>query len=141
MKLYSPVLLALSASLADFPLRAEHARVGEARSRSCGSSLKLGLAVADNERVTEIGLQVSACAVGQSAAAIFARGAKGVSKQEIEQALEQIDVWLSDPAAPLPTWPGFEALDPAREHKGRHEALRLPWRAAISALSSSASAS
>ncbi len=141
MKLYSPELLALSAALADFPLRAEHAWVGEARSRSCGSSLTLGLALGDDERVTEIGLQVSACAVGQSAAAIFARGAKGVSQQDIEGALEQIDLWLADSEAPLPSWPGFKALEPAREHKGRHEALRLPWRAAISALSSRASAS
>ena len=58
--------------------------------------------------VTRIGMQVSACAVGQSSAAVL------------------------DP----PDWPGFDALLPAQAHSGRHGALLLPWKAVVEALCS-----
>ena len=141
MKLYSPELLALSASLAEYPLGDEHVRKGEARSRTCGSSIELGLREGEDHVIADVGLRVSACAVGQSAAAVFARAAPGRTLDQIADALSEIEAWLSEPEAALPDWPGFAALQPAREHAGRHEALKLPWRAAISALSTEPSPS
>lgn len=133
-RLYTPELLALAVSLADYPADADLPLKGEARSQSCGSTLALGLATDAEGRVANIGMKVSACAVGQAAAAIFAAGAGGRSTGEIEAAHDAIASWLSGDGE-LPDWPGFAPLVPAREFPGRHGAMMLPWKAARAALS------
>ncbi|MBD2841793.1 iron-sulfur cluster assembly scaffold protein [Erythrobacter rubeus] len=134
-KLYSPQLLALSASLANYPLDSAFSRRAEARSRTCGSTIIAGLDTDDDQRVSRIGMQVSACAVGQSSAAIMAGDIRGRSERDLRNMLSDIEAWLEDAGA-TPDWPGFEALVPAKPHTGRHGALLLPWKAALAALSS-----
>jgi NifU-like protein involved in Fe-S cluster formation len=133
-KLYTPRLLALSASLADYPLDDALPLHGQARSRTCGSTIELGLAADHTGRVEKVGMQVSACAVGQSSAAIMAQGIGGRFSADVEEALAAIEAWLAGEGA-LPDWPGFDALAPAQAHPGRHDALLMPWRAAREALS------
>ena len=70
--LYSPALLGLAVELAEYPLKDDMALRGEARSRSCGSTLQLGCTTDDDGAIAELGMRVSACAVGQASAAIFA---------------------------------------------------------------------
>ncbi len=132
--LYSPALLGLAVELADYPLTAELTLRGEARSRSCGSTLVLGCTTDNGGAIAAIGMRVSACAVGQAAAAIFARDAHGRDAASLERSLTAVESWLAGTAG-RPAWPGLEALDPALPHPGRHEAIRLPWRAALAALS------
>lgn len=132
-KLYTPELLALAVSLADHPLDGDLPMVGEAVSRTCGSTVAVGLAATADGRIERVGLRVSACAVGQSAAAIFARGAEGRSADEIEAAEVAIGAWFE--GGPLPEWPGFSAIAAAQDYPGRHGAILLPWRAARDALS------
>lgn len=139
MKLYSPRLLALSAELANYPFTDDFPLLAEARSRTCGSSIKLGFAVDDQGSVTRVGMQVSACAVGQSSAAILARELRGKDGALVAATLSGIEDWLSG-AGPLPDWPDFDALAAAQDHPGRHDALLLPWKAAHQALSSGATA-
>ena len=43
-----------------------------------------------------LGLGVSACAIGQAAAAIFAREARGRAAEEMLAASGEIETWLSD---------------------------------------------
>ncbi len=137
-KLYSPELLGLATGLADFPL-SDHLHLrAEARSRSCGSVIALGLALDDSERVSQIGMQVSACAIGQASAALLARGAIGRDAEAITATADGLAEWLAG-AGDLPEWQGIEALTPALAHPGRHGALLLPWKAACIALSSAAS--
>ncbi|MBV7267071.1 iron-sulfur cluster assembly scaffold protein [Erythrobacter ani] len=134
-KLYSPQLLALSASLANYPFDPAFIHRAEARSRTCGSTIIAGLDTAGDGRVTRIGLQVSACAVGQSSAGIMAGQIVGKSVDDLREVLREIEDWLGD-AGPIPDWPGFNALAAAQPHSGRHGALLLPWKAALAALSS-----
>ena len=134
-KLYSPRLLALSAALADFPLDDTFDANSDARSRTCGSTISLGLKTDGSGRFARVGMRVSACAVGQSSAALLAQGIAGKSPDDLAAAFGQIEAWLAGTGA-LPDWPGFEALAPALPHAGRHEAILLPWRAALLALSS-----
>ena len=134
-KLYSPRLLGLSAALADFPFDSTHALAAEARSRTCGSSIKLGLDLDQAGAVTRIGMQVTACAVGQSSAAIMAGAIRSKNVDDLKRATVQIEAWLSGEGS-LPDWPDFDALGAARDHPGRHGALQLPWKAALEALSS-----
>jgi NifU-like protein involved in Fe-S cluster formation len=137
LKLYSPRLLALSARLSDYPLLNNLPITATARSRTCGSVIDVGLDTDAQGAISRIGMLVSACAVGQSAAAIMAEGMSGRDLAKLKRTLEQIEGWLDGQGDP-PDWPQFDALLPAREHSGRHGALLLPWKAAVEALSSHA---
>lgn len=132
--LYTPELLALAVSLAKWPLDPSMPLAGEARSRTCGSTLRLSCAVDGEGRIARLGLQSAACAVGQSAAALFAQGAAGRSANEIARARSEMSAWLAGNGE-RPRWPGLAALEPARAHRARHGAIMLAWDAALAALS------
>jgi len=133
-KLYSPALLGLATGLSRFPLTNDLPLKAEARSRSCGSVIALGLALDEAGMVARIGMQVSACAIGQASAALLAEAASGTDPVIIQHTGDTLAAWLAG-EGDLPAWPGIEALAPAREHPGRHGALLLPWKAASEALS------
>lgn len=133
-KLYSPELLGLATGLAAFPLSDDLPLRAEARSRSCGSVIALGLGLDETGRIARIGMQVSACAIGQASAALLAQGVSGRDAGAVDAAAAALAQWLAGEGA-LPDWPGIAALAPARDHPGRHGALLLPWTAARTALS------
>ena len=133
-KLYSPALLGLATELSHYPLTQALELRAEARSRSCGSVIAMGLALGGNGTVSQIGMQVSACAIGQASAALLARGAIGAAPSAITMTADAISHWLAGEGA-LPDWPGLELVAPALAHPGRHGALLLPWKAACEALS------
>ncbi len=134
-KLYTPEILGLAVDLANYPRLPSPDASAEARSRTCGGTLVLDLALDDAGRVDAVGLAVSACAIGQASAAIFAREATGRAAEEMLAALGEIETWLAhaDEATP-PRWPGIATLAPARAHPARHGAILLPWKAAVDAL-------
>lgn len=134
-KLYTPQLLWNATLLANYPLRDEFTNRAEARSRTCGSMIVVGVELDDDGKVENIGMQVTACAIGQASAAIMATGAEGCSIEKFRRVLAEVEFWLAG-EGPLPDWHGFEELKPALPHKGRHGALLLPWKAAVEALSS-----
>ena len=129
--LYSPQMLALAVELARYPYQSDAAYSAERRSKTCGSTLALSF----DAGLTNIGLKVTACAVGQASAAIFARHCEGKSKSAIAGADEAITAWL-DHGAALPDWPDLHLIAPARDYPARHGAILLPWKAALDALSS-----
>lgn len=133
VKLYSPQVLGLAASLALYPLDDAFQARAEARSQVCGSTLTLGLDRDDEGHVSRIGVQLTACAIGQASAAILASAIIGAPPARIEAARAAIEAWCKGEGE-LPDWPGILALEPARAHPGRHGALLLPWRAACEAL-------
>ena len=134
-RLYTPELLGLAVSLADYPLDDALLHRGSARSRSCGSTLDAGFLIDGEGRVERLGLRVRACAVGQAAAALFAQGTKGRAEADLRIAHDAITRWLAE-GGDVPDWPGLEALTEARAFPGRHGAIMLPWTAALDALSS-----
>ena len=129
--LYSTELLALAIELADYPFDAAAPAIGHARSRSCGSVIDLS---SSGGSLDDLGLRVSACAVGQASAAIFARESSGMDAAAVAAMVENLGEWLQG-QAPSSILPRLELLEPARPHLGRHEAILLPWRAALDALS------
>ena len=129
--LYSPQMLGLAVELARYPFRPDARFGGEARSTTCGSTL----AISFDDEFVPIGLKVTACAVGQASAAIFARHCAGKSKSEIIAAHVAITEWLGGDA-PLPDWPDLDLIAAARDYPARHGAILLPWKAALGALSS-----
>lgn len=132
--LYTPEILALAVELAHYPLSADLALRGEARSRVCGSRVVIGLRRGANGNIVRIGARVSACAIGQAAAALFLRSAASRSEAEIRRELAAIEGWLAG-GDERPAWPGVGQLAAARPHTARHPAILLPWKAALAALS------
>lgn len=133
--LYTSDVLGLTIRLAAYPWDETLPLKGEARSQSCGSTIALGLALAEDGTVERIGIRSQACAIGQAAAAIFADAAAGRSPQALHEAGEAIALWLSGEGV-LPDWPGLETIAKARDYSARHGAVLLPWHAAKRALSS-----
>lgn len=131
--LYSPQLLALAVELADYPFDPSAPCLGEANSRTCGSSIRMSF----EGDMRDVGVKVSACAVGQASAAIFVRHCLGKSEAELVDFLAQIESWLEGNAN-LPNWPDIHLIEPARDYPGRHGAILLPWKAALAALSNGA---
>ncbi len=134
--LYTPEVLGLATGLAAYRLDDILTLRGEARSRSCGSTLTLGLALDDEGRVARVGLRSQACAIGQASAAIFAQAASGHSPAEIVDTAHAVERWLAGEGE-IPAWPGIAAIAPGREYPGRHGAIMLPWSAALQMFSAS----
>jgi NifU-like protein involved in Fe-S cluster formation len=139
-RLYTPELLALTVELAGWPPMENLPLHGEARSATCGSTLRIDLELDETGRICTLGMRVRACAVGQAAAAIFARHAKGHDAAAIAAAHDRIEGWLEG-EAPIADWPDLVLLEAAREFPGRHGAILLSWKAANAALSTGPAAS
>lgn len=133
--LYSPDILAAAVALADFPIDPGLPLSGEARSRSCGSTLALALALDGEGRIARVGCRAQACAVGQAAAHVFLAAAAGRTADEVAEARRVLAAWLTGEGA-VPDWPGIALLDPARDYPARHGAILLAWDAALAALAS-----
>jgi NifU-like protein involved in Fe-S cluster formation len=127
---YTLDILRLAASL---PLEGDLAGAdasGEARSATCGSTLRCSVRL-DGERIAELAQKVTACAYGQASAALVQQWAIGRSGVEIVAMKRRLAAWLSGHGQ-LPQ--GFEALRPVQGRSGRHGAVLLPFDALIAAL-------
>ena len=127
--LYTPEILGLATSLADYPWDDALPLKSEARSRSCGSSIALGLSLDAQDRVERVGLRSHACAIGQAAAAIFASDVEGRTLAEIDASAREVEDWLAGKSG-MPEWKGIAAIAPARDYPARHGAIMLAWKAA-----------
>ena len=70
-KLYTPGVLALATGLAGHRWDPELPLQGEARSKSCGSTIALGLGLDANGRIDRVGLRSQACAIGRPCRALL----------------------------------------------------------------------
>ncbi len=139
-RLYSPQMLAAAVELAGWPALENAPLHGSARAPTCGSTMAMDIALDSNGQIDRVGLRVRACAVGQAAAAVFARHARGQNLIQIQAVHDRLAAWL-DEEAPAPDWPDLALIAPARDYRARHGAMLLPWKAALSALSSAPAAS
>ena len=135
--LYTREILRLAASLVPFEALLRTDGDAEVRSPTCGSRLRLAVTLADG-RVSEIAQAVEACAFGQASAALMMAGAKGRDLADARAALAGVEAWLSGEDKAAASWPGLEALAPARSRSGRHGAMLLPFRALVAALEDAA---
>lgn len=131
--LYTPAVLALATSLSEWPWDPVLPLQGSARSKSCGSAVNLALAADGEGRIVALGIKAQACAIGQAAAAIFARSAIGRDAASVAGAERALRAWLAG-EAPRPDWPELDLLEPARAYPARHGAILLAWQAARDAL-------
>lgn len=132
--LYSLDVLRMAARVADFPPLADAALREERRSPTCGSRMTVTLRIDDEGRVAAIGLDAKACALGQAAASILARGAIGRTAGELAEASEAWRAYLAGEGETIPDWPDLALLAAGRDYPARHPSMRLAFEAAAAAI-------
>jgi NifU-like protein involved in Fe-S cluster formation len=133
-QLYTTEILRLAASLCDaHELEREDGRA-ELRSPTCGSRIALAVQLDEERRIERLSMTVQACAFGQASAALVERHSRGRTHDEVSEAMLALSRWLACTDDQDVSWPGIEALGPARERRGRHGAILLPFRALLAAI-------
>ncbi|MEP5731898.1 MAG: iron-sulfur cluster assembly scaffold protein [Sulfitobacter sp.] len=134
IKLYSSRILALAADIPHLGrLNSPQATV-KRRSPLCGSTVTIDVVVTDG-KLTDLGQDVKACALGQAAAAVAGAGSVGASLADITKGRDALKAMLKGKGG-IPTAPfdGFEVLQPAAEYKNRHASIMLSMEAIVEAM-------
>lgn len=103
-------------------------------SRVCGSTVTVDLDMQDG-KVSDLGMAVEACALGQAAAAILAKHAMGATAEEIVAARDGLRAMIKDGARP-PEGRFWELrhLEGVRDYPPRHTSTMLAFEAAVAAI-------
>ena len=104
-------------------------------SRVCGSSIEVDISVSPSGEISAYGHKISACALGQTSAAIVATNIVGTPVSEFRAVREQMTAMLKEDGTP-PTgrWADLAYLEPAREYAPRHTSTLLLFDAVGEAL-------
>ncbi|WEK42862.1 MAG: iron-sulfur cluster assembly scaffold protein [Candidatus Sphingomonas colombiensis] len=129
--LYNERILRLTTQVPDRRLDAPMA-TSEKRSPICGSRVTVDVNLGADGRVSEIGMLVRACALGQASSALLAANVVGRSPEELRIARDGLTAWLAGAGA-LPDWPGIDVFIPALSYPARHPSIRLAFEAAAEA--------
>lgn len=134
IKLYSGRILALAADIPHLGrLDAPDASVTR-RSPLCGSSVTVDVKVTAG-RLSALGQDVKACALGQAAAALTGSAAEGATLQQVQLGRDQLKAMLKgNGGVPDAPFEGFEVLTPAVEYKNRHASILLAIEALAEAM-------
>jgi NifU-like protein involved in Fe-S cluster formation len=131
--LYDTALLRLAATIPHLGRLPDPQGSAEKRSVVCGSRVVADVKLDAEGRIAALGLEVSACALGQASANIMASNAIGRSPEDLADARDALAVWLAGDRDDPGAWPGLDQLARARPHAGRHAAIRLPFEAVAEA--------
>lgn len=104
----------------------------EVRSKTCGSRVTADM-VLDGQTIESLGLEVNACALGQASASILSAAAIGKSKEDIAAIRHGLIQFFAGEALSPGVLKNIEHLAAAKDHKGRHAAIILPYDALIAA--------
>lgn len=134
IKLYSARILALAADIPHLGrLDAPDASVTR-RSPLCGSSVTVDVNVQDG-KLSDLGLDVKACALGQAASAVTSQAAIGATIETVQKGRDQLKAMLKGKGdVPDAPFDGFEVLTPAVEYKNRHASILLSIEALAEAM-------
>lgn len=104
-------------------------------SRICGSSIEVDIAVTDGV-ITGYGHEISACALGQTSAAIVATHIVGTPVDEFRRVRDEMIAMLKDNGGPPAgeRWGDLRYLEPVRDYRPRHTSTLLVFDAVSDAL-------
>ena len=104
-------------------------------SRICGSSIEVDLVV-ENGIITGYGHDLSACALGQTSAAIVAGHIVGTPVPEFRRVRDEMTRMLKDNGPPPggERWVDLKYLEPVRDYRPRHASTLLVFDAVADAL-------
>lgn len=131
--LYSRDILRLAASIPHLG-RLDHADASaEKRAPICGSRVVVDVALDERGRVSALGQEVKACALGQASAALMGAHALGRDRCELAAARDSLAAYLSGGRGDPGDWPGLDLFRDARPFTARHAAILLPFQAVAEA--------
>lgn len=134
--LYNTEILRLAASIPHHRRLVDPMGSSERRSPICGSRVTVDVRLADG-RVSEVGMLVRACALGQASSSLLAANILGRTPDELAAARDQLTAWLAGDG-PVPDWPGMQVFAPALAVTARHPSIRLAFEAAAEAAATAA---
>jgi NifU-like protein involved in Fe-S cluster formation len=103
-------------------------------SRVCGSSIEVDLAVSSGT-ITGYGHKISACALGQTSAAIVATNIVGTPIAEFRALRDEMTAMLkANGTPPGGRWSDLAYLEPVRDYSPRHTSTLLVFDAVVEAL-------
>ena len=132
--LYSQRILEIAANQ-PIPGRLDHPDATSRRvSRVCGSSIEVDIDIRDG-RITGYGHAISACALGQTSAAIVATNIVGTPIDEFLSVRNQMTAMLkSNGTPPAGKWSDLAYLEPVRDYAPRHTSTLLVFDAVADAI-------
>ncbi|ATW04263.1 iron-sulfur cluster assembly scaffold protein [Sphingorhabdus sp. YGSMI21] len=136
--LYTREILRLAVSIPNQQRLDKPDGTAELRSRTCGSKVTADVMLGDDGALQDIGLEISACALGQASAAILGAQAIGRTAADISAVRDNLAAFLEGSGTSPGEWPDMDKLAAARDHKGRHAAILLPYDAVIAACANAA---
>ncbi len=131
--LYNTAILKLAATIPHHARLADAQGTSEKRSPVCGSRVTVDVMLDADGRVSALGQEVRACALGQASASLMAAAAIGKSRAELEAARDALAGFLAGTRDDPGEWPGLDIFLPARPHAARHPSIRLAFEAAAEA--------
>jgi NifU-like protein involved in Fe-S cluster formation len=137
--LYNAEILRLAATIPHHERLPEPMATAEKRSPICGSRVTIDVAVDDEGKVSEVGLLVRACALGQASSSLLASNILGRTPAELAAARDALTAWLAR-EGDAPDWPGMDIFTPALDYTARHPSIRLAFEAAAEAADTAAKA-
>ena len=137
--LYNAEILRLAATIPHHERLPEPMATAEKRSPICGSRVTIDVAVDDEGRVSEVGLLVRACALGQASSSLLASNILGRTPAELAATRYALTAWLAR-EGDAPEWPGMDIFTPALDYTARHPSIRLAFEAAAEAADTAAKA-
>lgn len=105
-----------------------HASI-ERRSPTCGSRIIIDVCVDDMGVLSDLGLDVRACALGQASASLMAAHAKGRTATELARAAADLRAFLAGEQDTTDFWPGIDVFAAARDYPARHPSIMLAFDA------------
>ena len=103
-------------------------------SRICGSTIEVDVKLRDGV-IVGYGHDVSACALGQTSAAIVARAIIGTRSAEFRGIRDEMIAMLkADGPPPTGKWSDLKYLEPVRDYRPRHTSTLLVFDAVVDAL-------
>ena len=130
--LYNTEILRLAASIPHHERLAHAQATAEKRSPICGSRVTVDVNVDREGRVSEVGLLVRACALGQASASLLATDILGKTPDELAATRDALTAWLARESE-APAWTGLDVFAPALDYTARHPSIRLAFEAAAEA--------
>lgn len=105
----------------------------EKSSKVCGSRVVVEVLLGADGRITALGQEVRACALGQASAALMGAHAVGVNAGELRRAHDALAGYLAGAREDSGDWPGLDVFAAARAYPARHPAILLPFAAVAEA--------
>lgn len=132
--LYSERILDLAGNAVQ-PARLAHPDASARKvSRVCGSMIEVDVIVRDGI-ITDYGHELSACALGQTSAAVVAREIVGTPVSEFRAVRQSMhDMLKAEGAPPAGKWGDLKYLEPVRGYPNRHVSTLLVFDAVVAAL-------